>query len=110
MAQHTMSGSRFRSIFFEHDNIPVHQAKSIHKWLSQFGVENVVWAAQTQKPTNTLELQWNVESGLVEPLQQGAKVFPKERRILQQKIGGLCFWNEMIDNRMRLQRSGIHIL
>jgi hypothetical protein len=36
-----------RPLLFQYDNVPVHKARSIQKWLVEFGVEDLDWPAQS---------------------------------------------------------------
>ena len=46
---------------FQHENAPVHKAKSIQKWFVEIGVEELDWPAQslTSTPSNTFGMNWN---------------------------------------------------
>ena len=54
---------------FQHDNAPMHKARSIQKWLVEIGVENMtgMHRALTSTPSNTFEINWNTdcEPGLI---------------------------------------------
>ena len=41
---------------FQHDNAPVHKAKSIQKWFVEIGVEELDWPAQSPD-LNSIELE-----------------------------------------------------
>ena len=50
---------------FQHDNAPVHKAKSIQKWFVEIGVEELDWPspnrALTSTPSNTFGMNWNAD-------------------------------------------------
>ncbi len=53
----------FVSFLFQHDNVPMHKARSVNIWFSQFGVEEFDWSAQSSdlNPTNTFGLNSNTD-------------------------------------------------
>ena len=48
---------------FQHDNVPMHKARSIQKWFVEIGVEELDWHAQSliSTPSNTFGMNWNVD-------------------------------------------------
>jgi hypothetical protein len=79
MLQHTVTfetilcfqlyGSSFLEgpFVFQHDNAPVHSARSIQKSLVQIGEGELDWPAQTSTSSNTFGMNWNAncETGLI---------------------------------------------
>jgi hypothetical protein len=65
--QHFVEGT----FLFQHDNAPMHKARSIQKWFVEIGVEKLDWPAQslTSTPSNTFGMNWNAdcESGIIIP-------------------------------------------
>lgn len=51
---------------FQHENAPVYKVSSIKNWLSQFGVEEFDWPAQSSTLSNMMTMNWNIacEPGL----------------------------------------------
>ena len=54
------------SFLFQHDNAPVHKARSIQKWFDKIRVEELDWAAQTSgllasTSLNTFGMNWNAD-------------------------------------------------
>ena len=54
---------------FQHDNAPVHKARSIQKWFVKIGMLELDWPAQslTSNQSNTFGMNWNAdyEPGLI---------------------------------------------
>ena len=44
---------------FQHDNAPVHKARSIQKWFVEIGVEELDWPAQRSHDLNLIEHLWD---------------------------------------------------
>ena len=47
---------------FQHDNAPMHKARSIQKWFVEIGVEELACTrALTSTPSNTFGMNWNAD-------------------------------------------------
>ena len=64
-------------LLFQHDNAPVHKARSIRKWFVEISVEELEWPAQSPDLTNALVAEW--------------KQVPTSSEKPSQKSGG-CYW------------------
>ena len=117
MISWTMVCSRF---LLQHDNAPVHKARSIKKWLSQFGVEELEWAPQRPalnpiqhlldefqcwpyRPASAANLANCVAPGWEQV--PAAWLLPRSVRAVIAAYLCLWFWNKMFKRQCNIRLS-----
>ena len=70
------------SFLFQHDCAPVHKARSLKTWMSQFGVEELDWPAQSPD-LNPIEQLWD-------ELERRLRARPSVQH--QCLTSQMCFW------------------